>query len=259
MIYMVDNLIILDNDDAILLKKVLAKNLYEKGLEQAKIAGILNLTQPMVSNYISSKVDISDNLKMYADKILTKIEGNANLYFQTSISFNRHYGEKYIADESEVLSEEKKEIIRDLTDAFYLLKGKDIGQLLPEVKINLALSKKNPNNLSDIASFLNGIIMLDDKVSSINSIQFGKSKHLASLLLYLKSINKNINSIMNLKFDISLKNKGLSYSYLTPDYKIEDNCSFDILLHKGDFGIEPCSYVLGNSAKEVANKVLSLL
>jgi len=259
MIYMVDNLIILDNDDAILLKKVLAKNLYEKGLEQAKIAGILNLTQPMVSNYISSKVDISDNLKMYADKILTKIEGNANLYFQTSISFNRHYGEKYIADESEVLSEEKKEIIRDLTDAFYLLKGKDIGHLLSEVKINLALSKKNPNTLLDIASFLNGIIMLDNKVSSINSIQFGKSKHLASLLLYLKSINKNINSIMNLKFDISLKNKGLSYSYLTQDYKIEDNCSFDILLHKGDFGIEPCSYVLGNSAKEVANKVLSLL
>ena len=259
MIYMVSDLIILDNYDAILLKKVLAKNLYEEGLEQSKIASILNLTQPMVSNYISSKADISDNLKVYADKILTKIEDNTNLYFQTSISFNRHYGEKYIADESEVLSEEKKEMIRDLTDAFYLLKGKDMGDLLPEVKINLALSKKNPNTLSDIASFLNGILMLDNRVSSINSIQFGKSKHLASLLLYLKSINKNINAIMNLKFDTSVKDKGLSYSYLTSDYKVEDNCSFDILHHKGDFGIEPCSYVLGNSAKEVATKVLSLL
>ena len=32
----------------------------------------------------------------------------------------------------------------------------------------------------------------------------------------------------------------------------------DILLHRGDFGIEPCAYILGKNAVEVVNKFLKI-
>ena len=44
------------------------------------------------------------------------------------------------------------------------------------------------------------------------------------------------------------------------DFKLEephDHC--DLLLHRGDFGLEPCSYVVGTDAIDVAKKVMRLL
>ena len=38
--------------------------------------------------------------------------------------------------------------------------------------------------------------------------------------------------------------------------KIKKNV--DILLHKGDFGIEPCAYVLGKDAVDVIYKVIKI-
>jgi len=46
---------------------------------------------------------------------------------------------------------------------------------------------------------------------------------------------------------------------LTKDFKLQDNKNnVDVLLHKGDFGIEPCAYVLGRDAVDVVNKVIKI-
>jgi len=39
----------------------------------------------------------------------------------------------------------------------------------------------------------------------------------------------------------------------------EPGKDFDILIHKGDFGIEPCAYLLGKDAVDVTNKLLNLV
>ena len=47
---------------------------------------------------------------------------------------------------------------------------------------------------------------------------------------------------------------------LTKDFKLKNTDeNFDILIHKGDFGIEPCAYILGNDAIEVADKLLKII
>ena len=230
-------------DETILLKKAIARNLYSSNIDQSKISEILNLSQPMVSNYCKSKEELPDYITNLANIISEKIDNYSTINFHTCVSFSKDNleGKLYIAKKNELLTEENRYIVNNLTEAFLLIKGKNIKKLLPEVKINLAMSKKEAKNSDDIASFTNGIIVLDDKISHINGIRFGTSKHLSSMLLYLKE-KLDINAIMNISFIDNIEEYDLKYAFLTKDFKLAEEINdIDILLHKGDFGIEPCS------------------
>ena len=257
---MVDEAFFVKLDDTILLKKAIAINLYNKKFEQSKISKILNLTQPMVSNYCSSNDKIPNNILNLAEIISDKIDNGDSTNFFTCITFanNSLIGRYYIAEKNEIISDENSNIINNLTEAFLLLKGKEISGLIPEVKINIAMAKNKAKDSEDVAAFLNGLIIADDKVSNNNGIRFGKSKHLSSLLLYLRKYI-TINAIMNIAFIKSIEKTGFSYSYLSKDFKIKGNKKIvDLLLHEGDFGIEPCAYVLGKDAVDVVNKVIKI-
>lgn len=247
-------------DDTINLKKAIAKSLYNKKVDQPKISQILNLSQPMVSNYCSSKEKIPDKIQKYAEEISKRILDGLNINFHICVSFSekKYEGPYFIAQKNELISQEKSNIIENLNKAFLLLKGKNLGELVPEVKINIAMAKEKPIDSNGIAAFQNGLIIVDDTVSSNNGIRFGKSKHLSSLLLSLKK-EIDIKSIMNVAYIKEIEKTSFKYVYLSKDFKFKNNGKkIDILLHKGDFGIEPCAYILGNDAIDVANKILKI-
>ena len=247
-------------EDSILLKKAIAKALYSRNIEQSKISDILKLSQPMVSNYCASDDKIPDNLMELAEKISNKIINGQSTTFNTCISFSEkpYEGSFCIARKNEVISDENNRIVNNLTEAFLFLKGKNISGLIPEIKINIAMAKDNAVRSDDIAAFLNGLIIADDKVTGNNGIRFGRSKHLSSLLLYLRKII-DVNAIMNIAYIEDVLKNNFSYSYLTKDFKLQDNKNnVDVLLHKGDFGIEPCAYVLGRDAVDVVNKIIKI-
>ena len=138
------------------------------------------------------------------------------------------------------------------------MKGKDFSKLIPEVKINIAMAKTNAESSDDVAAFLNGLIIADDRLTSNNGIRFGKSKHLSCLLLYLKR-NLDVNAIMNIAYITHNKKTSFYFGHLTKDFKLRDkDKKFDILLHEGDFGIEPCAYIIGKNAVDVANKFIKI-
>lgn len=257
---MVEEAIFVHADDSIVLKKAVAKSLYKKNIDQSKISSLLKLSQPMVSNYIGSKNEIPKNILELAEIISEKIVNGNLIKFYSCVSFEDRLleGTFYIARKNEIISDEKNKIVDNLTEAFLLLKGKSIGGLMPEVKVNIAMAKDDAKTPEDVAAFLNGLIITDDKVTSNNGVRFGKSKHLSSLLLYLRDTIK-INAIMNIAYIDYLKKTDFNYSYLTKDFKLENKKkSVDILLHRGDFGIEPCAYILGKDAIDVVNKVIKL-
>lgn len=251
---------IIKTEELVLLKQTVARLLCGSGIEQSKVARIMKVTQPTISNYISSRNKIPREIEEYAHAMVKKILNGSELGFYSYVSFSEkeHRGRCFIADENELITDEKQEIIDNLTSAFQLLKGLDINLLKPQVKMNMAMSKNNPRTINDIASFVNGFLLFDNRISSISSIRFGGSKHLASLLLYLKDKDANVNSIMNVKFNKSIKKSKFRCAHLTRDYKLVDDGEYDVLLHEGDFGIEPCAYVLGSDAKDVARKVISI-
>ena len=257
---MAEEAIFVNAENTVLLKQAIAKNLYSKNIDQFKISKILDLSQPMVSNYCSSNNKISEDILNLAKKISDKIVNGDSTTFLTCITFkNKSFkGRYYIAEKNEVISDENNNIINNFTEAFLILKDEDIGGLIPEVKINIAMGKQKSKNSEDVAAFLNGLIIADDKVTSNNGIRFGKSKHLSSLLLYLKDHIK-VNAIMNIAFIKNLEKTDFSYTYLSKDFKFKDyKKNVDILLHKGDFGIEPCAYILGIDAVDVVNKVIKI-
>jgi len=258
---MSEEIFLINKENSIILKKSITKILYENNLEQSKIADILKISQPMVSIYYKSKNKIPKEIENIAKNISDKILDNQRCSFKACITFsdNIHENRYYLATKNEVLINENKKIIDNLTQAFINLKGKNLGKILPKVKVNIVLSKENPKNSEDIASFQNGLIISDEKIVGFNGISFGKSKHLSSLILDLK--NKiNVNSIMNIAYLSDFNKLGFSVGNLSKNFKLKgDNCKFDILLHKGDFGIEPCAYILGDDAVDVSNKVLKII
>jgi len=257
---MVEKAILIKGDDSILLKKAIAKALYQRNIEQLKISDILKLSQPMVSNYCSSNDKIPNNILKLAGKISERIISGRNIKFHTCVSFSDklYEGSFYIARKNEIISDENINIVNNLTEAFLLLNGMDIGSLLPEVKVNIAMAKEKAESSSDVAAFLNGLIVVDGIVTSINGIRFGTSKHLSSLLLYLRDAI-DVNAIMNVAYIKELERTNFSYSYLAKDFKLQGNVKkVDILLHKGDFGIEPCAYILGKNAVDVVNKIIKI-
>jgi hypothetical protein len=257
---MSEEAIFVKGEDSILLKEAIAKALYSRNIEQSKISDILKLSQPMVSNYCASDDKIPDKIMELAEKISNKIINGQSTTFNTCVSFSEkpYEGSFYIARKNEVISDENNRIVDNLTEAFLLLKGRNISGLIPEIKINIAMAKDNAVGSDDIAAFLNGLIIADDKVTGNNGIRFGRSKHLSSLLLYLREII-DVNAIMNIAYIEDVLKNNFSYSYLTKDFKLQDNKNnVDVLLHKGDFGIEPCAYVLGRDAVDVVNKVIKI-
>ena len=158
---MVEEAILLKDDDTILLKKAIAKNLYMENIGQSKISDILKLSQPMVSNYCSSNDKIPNNISKLAGKISERIINGQNIKLHTCISFsdkfwinsseigaaNKFYeGNFFIARKTEIISDENINIINNLTEAFLLLSGKNIGNLLPEVKVNIAMAKEKADS-----------------------------------------------------------------------------------------------------------------
>ena len=101
-------------------------------------------------------------------------------------------------------------------------------------------------------------MLVENAVAGHNGIRFGRSKHLSTLLLDLK--NKiDANAIMNIAYIEDIKKTDLTKGYLTKDFKFrESENQIDILIHKGDFGIEPCAYILGKDAVDVVNKVIKI-
>jgi len=256
---MVEKAFLIKEKDSILLKKAIAKALYKEGFEQSKISKLLDLSQPRVSNYLNSNGKIPKNIVNLSDIIINEIINNNEIKFHMCISFSDKeiQGKYYIARQNEIITSEKNKIIDNLTEAFLLIKGQNLGSIIPKVKINIAMAKTNANNSDDIASYLNGLIIADDIVTSYNGIHFGKSKHLSSLLLYLKNYF-DINAIMNIAYVDDLLKSNLNYSYLTKDFKLKNKKDADILFHKGDFGLEPCAYIIGKDAIDVVNKMIEI-
>ena len=258
---MVNEAVIIKGEDTILLKKSIAQTLYRNNIEQLTISKILGLTQPMVSNYCSSTEKIPKNIQILAENITKKIIDDKSIQFQTCVTFsnNEYEGTYYIADKNEIINKENSKIVDNLTCAFFLLKDKNISGLIPEIQINIAMSKEKPTCIEDIASFSNGLIIADNSIVGYNGIRFGSSKHLSKLLLKLRE-NLKVYAVMNIAYVKNRTYKDFSIGYLTREYDLKKEYALvDILLHNGDFGIEPCAYVLGKDAVDVAKKVLKIV
>jgi predicted fused transcriptional regulator/phosphomethylpyrimidine kinase len=258
---MVEEGIFIKSEDAIELKKAIAQLLYQDNMDQLAIAQFLDLSQAMVSIYCKNPISTSNDILNQAKQIVHHIEKGNSIHFQTCILFSKKQinGHLFIGDKNEFITNENNSIVNNLTQSFQNLTNINLHGFVPEIKINIAMAKENATNSDDIAAFVNGLIIVDEKIVGYNGVRFGCSKHLSSLLLKLCD-GSNIRATMNIAYFSNLKNSSFSTSYLGNNFELlKYDSSVDILLHDGDFGIEPCAYILGKDAIDVSEKLKKII
>ncbi|MCF7861008.1 hypothetical protein K9M79_02090 [Candidatus Woesearchaeota archaeon] len=252
---MVTETIICSEDDLPVLKEIVAKELHSKGYSQTAISKLLDITQPMVSVYLKNNSTASKTIIASARRFTDLIKDDRKAYFQSCITTAKVEGGFYLGKKEELLTDERQDVIDNVLRAVNILQTFDLNGLIPKIKVNLAMSLKDPERMSDVASIAGGMVFVNNKLAYYGPVGFENSKHLASLIFRMKGTRYR--SIMNIKYS---KYTGLGlkvYGYRDkgfPSARIDT----DIIIHKGAFGIEPCSYIIGTDAVDVVGKLAQL-
>ncbi len=249
------------------LRASVAHQLKLQGLSQSEIAHHLHVSQAMVSKYLSKSVEVSDDLDEISREVARmmlhgKDERSILLYVcQTCFKF-REGGttcQLHALPDCTVCTQlrspevlnEKEKTIKNVREALSVLESHpSVVDLVPEVRMNIAMSLSDASNPMEVAAFPGRLIPLHGKITAASDPEFGASHHLASILL--KTGKK---AAINIKYNEEIQSLF---------EKVNLSCTFspdepaDILIDRGGFGIEPCAYVFGKDAVDAAFKVLRI-
>jgi predicted fused transcriptional regulator/phosphomethylpyrimidine kinase/predicted transcriptional regulator len=247
------------------LRMRVAHALRDSGLTQTEIAHTLHVSQAMVSKYLSSDVEPSSERDEVSQEIARMIiqgkdEKDVLLYLCQTCFRWREGGSTCSLHNlpgcavcsqlrSPEILDEKRSIIQNVKEALSLLEScPGVVNLMPQVRMNIAMSLENAQNPMEVAAFPGRLAPVHGTVTAVSDPEFGASHHLASLLLKTKK-----RAVINIKYTdrltVILRELGISFSYSM------DECR-DVLIDKGGFGIEPSAYIFG---KDAVNAALTLL
>ncbi|MBS3135716.1 hypothetical protein J4401_02035 [Candidatus Woesearchaeota archaeon] len=257
---MLNKAIVVKEENITALKSALVRQLNKKGMTQEKISSALGISQPMVSKYLSQK-NIYSNLSDLAERICKMGSIHCSYVFTPAeIVEGKDY---FISPRDSMITEEKSDVLNSIHKAIKLMEGHDLSAISPKVKMNIASATNGAVGKNDIASIPSGLVIADNRLRTYLQAEFGASHHLSGILLYAMKINNNIRSVVNIKYNNQIlkiaKEKKISCLFLNNDYgMIGKERKFDILIHKGSFGLEPASYVFGSTPEEAVKKCMML-
>lgn len=279
--------------------------LRKSGMSQSRIATLLGITQAAVSLYVSKDatyykkrlqsigipMDEVDKLVKLVANDLLKSAGKANEIFYAfwgemlsrGLLCDYHKSMYPLLSECDVClkvptypSVEHAEVLRDLESAIQMLESASyFVRLIPEVAVNIAMSLKEARSEMDVAAVPGRIVALKDRPKPMSRPEFGASKHMARVLLRVRSVNESVRAVMNMKFDegveLAAKKLGMNAAYTEKGdvcdeeavinavvAAFEKHGELDAVFDRGGIGLEPMTYIFGKSATDVAKKALRI-
>ncbi len=175
---------------------------------------------------------------------------------------------------------ERYQVIQEIKRAVEVLKGEEIGRLIPEVSSNLGYALPFAEGLEDVAAFPGRIVRFNDSVTTYSDPEFGTSRHVANIILTVMKFYPEYCSAMNIRYSREtveqLRRKGFLVGHfdrrLEPKkLKKQEGSSLewgvgdvlrkmkrvpDFIYDEGDVGKEPMIRALGRSPMEVVQKIL---
>jgi len=144
--------------------------------------------------------------------------------------------------------------------------------LVPNVGTNLGMALPDPVDATDVAAVPGRVHAMRGRVHVPSNPEFGASEHVATALLAAMAVDPEIRGAINLTtaepFLEAARTAGLSPLEFEPSYenrreRLESRFRGDgsvprICYHRGDFGVEPITYVLGESALAAAELATDL-
>ena len=150
---------------------------------------------------------------------------------------------------------------------------------VPEVGMNFAYALKNAKTLDEICAVDGRILKTKEKVETCGGIKFGVSQHVASIVLAAMSLDKDVRSVVNIRFSKKnlemCKKAGFRIGFFDRKNEPKTTTSTmewgtkqaikdigfvpDIIYDEGGMGKEPMIRLLGENPKDVLFKFNRLL
>lgn len=178
---------------------------------------------------------------------------------------------------------ERYNVIAELRKAVQMLEAHPVvSRLSPEVQMNLVMALPYAVDHRDVAGIPGRIVKLNDKVKASAPPEFGASRHVANTVLTAMRYDPEIRSGMNIKYseEILKACEALLYKVSGYDRRLEPSEVKekeggttrwgaeeaikklgevpDLIYHRGDWGKEPVSTILGRSATDVVMKAVRI-
>ena len=168
---------------------------------------------------------------------------------------------------------EEQEVLSSLRAAVKLIeRAEGFHRLIPNVGSNIAMAKKNAKDVDDVAAIPGRIYEMRGSVKVPATPEFGASKHVSEVILAVMRVDEELRAGLNLRFDEELLETCEAMGFIPLEIearyegrkerigeKISSSDNVPTLVyHRGDFGIEPITYLLGTTALEVARKASEL-
>ncbi len=160
--------------------------------------------------------------------------------------------------------------------------SKEFAELIPEVRSNLVMAKKNATTLNEVAGIPGRITTVKGKAKAFMKPDWGASNHMARLILEVMKHDPHRRSAINLRYhpkliDIITK-LGLKVSNYNREEEPEDQRRIeggtiswgvtqainkigevpDVIYHTGDWGKEPIIALIGCDAVDVAKMAVCI-
>lgn len=101
-------------------------------------------------------------------------------------------------------SREKFDLFRRVATAVEVLKGNNIGHLIPEVQSNIGVGLKRASSVEDVIAFPGRIIKKGGGIAVLSPPEFGASRHVAHIVLTVMKFDPSKRAVMNIKYSDSL-------------------------------------------------------
>lgn len=188
-------------------------------------------------------------------------------------------GTRVAAQFTSVLSEaERYRVLAELKRAIQRIEGEDrFYELVPEVGVNIAYALPNASSIENVAGLSGRIVKTGKDAISVGHVEFGASKHVASIVLAAMKHDPRYRCAMNIRYsDELLKRCKENFSIAGFDRGLEprDVSTMewgtakaierfggmpDAIYDAGGIGKEAMIRFLGKNPSEVLDKALSLL
>lgn len=167
-----------------------------------------------------------------------------------------------------------RETLANVRRATRMLQTSDsIGSFVPNAGTNLGMARPNPVGPADVAAISGRIHSVRGRIEVPGNPEFGVSEHVSRMILAANEVDPTIQAACNLRTDEQLleaaREQGLETSTFDADYENRAErlrSAFEtraivprVVYHEGAFGIEPITYVLGESAVSVVDVVIDLV
>ncbi|WP_380674966.1 thiamine-phosphate synthase family protein [Salinigranum sp. GCM10025319] len=146
-----------------------------------------------------------------------------------------------------------------------------VAGVVPNVGTNVGEALPGGTEVTDVAAIPGRIYTMNGRVEVPANPEFGASRHVATAVLAAASVDPSVRGAVNVATDDGLleeaRARGLRTLEFDADY--EDRGDHlrerfaegvpDLAYHRGAFGVEPITYVFGETAVDAAERVVALV